>query len=259
MNDAPLLAGTTAVVTGGSRGIGRAVVRALAAEGSDVAFSYRTDAKAAREVVRAVEAIGRRAVAVASDAGAPGAAERFVDAAVAALGPVDIAVANAGVADHSGRDPIPRETWRETLETNLVGPYELVAAVRPRFRDGRGSVVLMSSISALLPYAANVPYAASKAGLLVVARSLAGVLAPNVRINAIAPGWVRTDLNAALHTNAAAHDRIVKRIPRGRWGEPDDVAAAVVFLASDGARFITGETVVVDGGGSIYWTAGAEA
>jgi NAD(P)-dependent dehydrogenase (short-subunit alcohol dehydrogenase family) len=258
MNDGPLLAGKVAVVSGGSRGIGRAIVQAFAAEGADVAFSYRSDAKSAQEVVRAVEHLGRRAVAIPSDARRPEEAARFVEAAVAAVGPLDIVVANAGVAPGAAGEEIPLEVWREALETNLVGAHALVMAARARFHDGAGSVVLISSISALLPYARNLPYASSKAGLLVLARSLAIDLAPKVRINAVAPGWVRTDLNVALHSNSASHDRIVKRIPRGRWGEPDDVAAAVVFLASDGARFITGQTVVVDGGNSIYWTAGVE-
>jgi NAD(P)-dependent dehydrogenase (short-subunit alcohol dehydrogenase family) len=258
MTDGPLLAGKVGVVTGGSRGIGRAVVLALAGEGADVAFSYRSDAHAAQELVRAVQQRGRRALAVAADARDPAATERFVETARSTLGRLDVAVANAGVAPRPEGESIPLDLWRETLETNLVGAYELVRAVRPRLTDGAGSIVLVSSVSALLPYPRNLPYAASKAGLLVLVRSLAPELAPKVRLNAIAPGWVRTDLNATLHEDPAAHDRIVRRIPRGRWGEPDDIAAAVVFLLSDGARFMTGESLVVDGGNSVRWSAGVE-
>jgi 3-oxoacyl-[acyl-carrier protein] reductase len=256
MNDAPLLGGRVAVVTGGSRGVGRAIVRALAAEGADVAFSYRQDAAAAREVARAVERVGRRTVSVAADARSRAETEKFVAAAAAALGPVDLVVANAGVYRPSEWTDVPTDAWTETLETNLVGPYELVRASRAHFRDGAGAVVLIGSISGLLPFPENLPSAAAKSGLLGLTRSLAVALAPKVRVNAVAPGWLRTDMTRDLE--ASARDRITRQIPRGRWGEPDDVAAAVVFLASDGARFVTGETLVVDGGQSIRWTAGVE-
>jgi NAD(P)-dependent dehydrogenase (short-subunit alcohol dehydrogenase family) len=256
MNDPPLLAGKVAVVTGGSRGIGRAIARGLASEGADVAISYRSDARSAAEVVREVEHLGRRAFAVASDARNPEQAGAFVEAATSRLGPLDIVVANAGVAAGAGVPGPSLDDWRAALETNLVGAHALVEAARPKLREGRGAMVFISSISAMLPFR-NLPYAASKAGLLVLTRSLALQLAPKVRVNAVAPGWVRTDLNASVHQDAASRDRIQRRIPRGRWGEPDDVSAAVVFLASDAARFVTGETLVVDGGNVLYWTAGA--
>ncbi len=256
MNETPLLAGRVAVVTGGSRGLGRAVVRALAAEGADVAFSYRREAAAAREVARAVERMGRRVVAVAADARDRAETERFVAAAAEALGPIDLAVANAGVYRPSDWAEVPGDAWRETLETNLVGPYELVRAARPHFAARSASVVLISSISGLVPFPENLPSAAAKAGILGLTRSLAVALAPTVRVNAVAPGWLRTDMTRDLP--AATRERRTREIPRGRWGEPDDVAAAIVFLASDGARFVTGETLVVDGGHSIRWTAGVE-
>jgi 3-oxoacyl-[acyl-carrier protein] reductase len=258
MTEAPLLAGKVAIVSGGSRGIGRAVVRALAAEGADVGFSFRTDATSAKEVARELEHLGRRALAVAADARSAEATDGFVESVRSELGPIDVAVANAGVVRSSLAATIPTEVWRETLETNLVGAYELVRAARPRLRDATGSIVLMSSIAAFLPFPSNLPYATSKAGELVLVRSLAAELAPKVRINAVAPGWVRTDMTEALYSKPASRERLARAIPRGRWGEPEDVAAAVVFLASDGARFITGETLVVDGGNSIRWTAGAE-
>jgi NAD(P)-dependent dehydrogenase (short-subunit alcohol dehydrogenase family) len=256
MNDPPLLAGKVALVSGGSRGIGRAIARGMAAEGADVAISYRSDARSAKEVVRDIEHLGRRSVAVASDARVPDQASALVEAATGALGPLDIVVANAGVAPGFDRGGPTLDTWRESLETNLVGADALVNSARPKFREGRGAVVFISSLSAFVPFR-NLPYAASKSGLLVLTRSLALELAPKVRVNAVAPGWVRADLNAELHDDPATRDRIQRRIPRGRWGEPDDVAAAVVFLASDAARFVTGETLVVDGGNSLYWTAGA--
>jgi 3-oxoacyl-[acyl-carrier protein] reductase len=258
MNDPPLLSDKVAVVTGGSRGLGRAIVRALAGEGADVAFSYRRDAAAARDVAHAVERVGRRSFSSVADARSREETERFVSSARAALGPIDIVVANAGVYQPSDWSDVPTGVWRETLETNLVGPYELVRAARPHLREGSGSVVLVSSISGLVPFPENLPSAAAKAGILGLMRCLAVALAPKARVNAVAPGWLRTDMTREVQASAPARDRITSQIPRGRWGEPDDIAAAVVFLSSDGARFVTGETLVVDGGHSIRWTAGVE-
>jgi len=256
MTDAPPFSGKVAIVTGGSRGIGRAIVAALASEGADVAFSYRKTAKEAREVVAGVERLGRRAIAVASDAAQPDETEDFVQRARKELGRIDIVVANAGISGPTGWEAVSAQAWRETLETNLVGAYSLVRAVRPHFPATSGSVTLVASIGGLVASPEQLPYSVSKAGLLSLTRSLALALAPKVRVNAVAPGWVRTDMTASLHEAAGPREKIRRAIPRGRWGEPDDVAAAVVFLSSDMARFITGETLVVDGGGSLSWRAG---
>ncbi|HXW66653.1 MAG TPA: glucose 1-dehydrogenase [Thermoplasmata archaeon] len=255
MSEPPLLAGKVALVTGGSRGIGRAITVALAGEGADVAFSYRQDARAAREVATLVERLGRRAIAVASDAAVPEHAEDLVERTRSELGPIDVAVANAGIASSSGWENVAAEHWRELLATDLIGPYALVDAVRSRMGPDGGSIVMMSSIAGLTGFPGEMVYAAAKAGLLSLTRTLALALAPRIRVNAVAPGWVRTDLNASLHSDPRANEAIVRRIPRGRWGEPEDVAAAVVFLASAGARFMTGETLVVDGGNSIRSSA----
>jgi 3-oxoacyl-[acyl-carrier protein] reductase len=258
MTDAPLLAGKVAVVSGGSRGIGRAIVLALASEGADVAFSYRKENRAAKEVAAAVERLGRRVLAVPSDASQFEETEEFVQHAKTSLGRIDVVVANAGIGGSQGWETLSPTVWREYLDTNLVGPYSLVSNARRFLPPTGGSVIFVSSIAALLPYPRNPAYAAAKAGLLSLTRTLAAAMAPSVRVNAVAPGWVRTDLTAPLHDNPRPREAIEKLIPRGRWGEPDDVAAAVVFLSSDGARFITGETLVVDGGTSIRWTAGVE-
>ncbi len=255
MNELPLLSGRVALVSGGSRGIGRAIVLALAAEGADVGFSYRQDARAARETTTAVERLGRRALAVASDAAQPDEADALAQRVRTELGRIGIVVANAGVAGPSGWEAISASDWRATLETNLVGAYSLVRAARPHFSPSGGSVTLIASISGLLAHPAELTYSVAKSGMLGLARGLALALAPSVRVNAVAPGWVRTDMTAELHEANGPRERIRGGIPRGRWGEPDDVAAAVVFLASDMARFVTGETLVVDGGGSLRWTA----
>jgi 3-oxoacyl-[acyl-carrier protein] reductase len=258
MNEVPLFARKVALVTGGSRGIGRAVALALAAEGADVAFSYRTDARAAREVVAAIQHLGRRAIALASDASQPDATEELVQRTRSELGGIDVAVANAGISGPSGWEAVPTAAWRETFETNLVGAYTLAHAVRPHFPPAGGAVVFVSSISGLVADPELLAYSVAKAGLLSLTRGLALAFAPRVRVNAVAPGWVRTDMTAKLHEPPKPREAIRRWTPRGRWGEPDDVAAAVLFLASDMARFITGETLVVDGGGSLRWRAGAE-
>ena len=257
MNEPPLLAGRVALVSGGSRGIGRAIVVALAAEGAEVGFSYRKDAKSARETVDAVKRLGRRAVAVASDAAQPEQADALAEKVASQLGKIGVVVANAGIPGPSGWEAVASADWRETLETNLVGAYSLVRAARAHFSPSGGSVTVIASTSGLLAAPDLIAYSVAKAGLLGLARSLALALAPSVRVNAVAPGWVRTDMTAELHEAPRPSESIRAGIPRGRWGEPDDVAAAVVFLASDMARFITGETLVVDGGGSLRWTAGS--
>jgi 3-oxoacyl-[acyl-carrier protein] reductase len=258
MTDLALLAGKAAVVTGGSRGIGRAIVVALASEGANVAFSYRRDARAARETVAAVERLGRRAIAVPSDAADPTQPEAFVGRARAELGRIDLVVASAGVPGPPGWEAVPSEGWNEVFATHVVGPFALVRAARAHLPPSGGSVVIVSSIAGISAMPSEAAYAASKAAAISLTRTLALAMAPAVRVNAVLPGWVRTDMTRELHETTRTREAILRTIPRGRWGEPDDVAAAVLFLASDGARFVTGEALVVDGGGSVRWRAGVE-
>jgi len=258
MTEPPRFAGKVAVVTGGSRGIGRAIALALASEGADVAISYRKEVRAAREVVTGIEHVGRRALAIPSNAADPAETEEFVQKARRQLGRIDILVANAAVGGPDGWESVSTAAWRELVDTNLVGCYSLVHAARPHLAAAGASVIFISSIGGLLAAPDIVAYAATKAGVISLARSLALALAPATRVNAVAPGWVRTDMTAELHESTGPREGIRRTIPRGRWGEPDDVAAAVVFLASDMARFVTGETLIVDGGGSLRWRAGVE-
>ena len=163
------------------------------------------------------------------------------------MGRIEIVVANAGISGPRGWEAVSAQAWREVFETDLVGMYFLVRAARPHLPASGGSVTFISSISGLVAAPDLLAYSVAKAGVLSLTRSLALALGPNVRVNAVAPGWVRTAMTAALHEAVGPREALRKGIPRGRWGEPDDVAAAVVFLASDMARFITGETLVVDG------------
>lgn len=256
--DAPL-SGRTALVSGGSRGIGRAIVLALARAGCDVAFSYQRNLAAARATLTEVRAVGRRGHCYGSDAAHPEEVADLVERARHDLGRIDVLVANAGVASGAlGWQHLGRDDWRRQVETNLVGPYWLVEAAAPELKRTGGNVVLVASVAGLSAYPEELAYAAAKAGVLSLARSLALALAPEVRVNAIAPGWVRTDMTEQLYARPRTRTAIERGIPAGRWGEPQDVAQGVLFLASDGARFITGATLVVDGGEVISWRMGFE-
>ena len=260
--DRPTLAGSpveaprVALVTGGSRGIGRAIALSFARAGYDVAFSYRRDADAADRVGREIGALGRTAHYRLSDANDAEDAARFVGEARSALGRLDVVVPNAGATGAVGWESKSVDEWHELLATLLIGPYATLRAAAPELRRTHGCAVLIASIAGLTAYPEEVAYAAAKAGTLSLTRSLALALAPEVRVNAVAPGWVRTDMTRMLYEATTARDAIAHRIPRGRWGEPEDVAHAVLFLASEGARFITGETLVVDGGELLSWRAG---
>jgi len=245
-----------ALVTGASRGIGRAIAMTLAGAGWDIAFSYLKDNASARTVAEAIRGLGRRSCSYQSDAARSEEAERLVENARRDLGRIDVLVANAGIAGATGWEDLSLEEWRRGLETNLLGPYWIVRAAAAELKRRRGNVVLVASIAGLSAYPEELAYSAAKAGVLSLSRSLALALAPEVRVNAVAPGWVRTDMTADLYSHPKARRAIERGIPRGRWGEPEDVAHAVLFLASDGARFITGETLVVDGGDLNVWRMG---
>lgn len=245
-----------ALVTGGSRGIGRALVVRFAREGYDVAFTYHEDAGAARASAEAVESSGGRVLYRPVDARGPEAIAEFVAAVREELGRLDVLVANAGTTGALGWDAASPEEWRSVVETNLAGQYFAVRASAPALKGAHGSAVLVASIAGMLAYPEEIVYGAAKAGTISLTRSLALALAPEVRVNAVAPGWVHTDMTAALYDDPRARAAVARRIPRGRWGEPEDVAPAVLFLASEGARFITGETLVVDGGNVLSWRIG---
>jgi 3-oxoacyl-[acyl-carrier protein] reductase len=250
--------GQGVLVTGGSRGIGRAIVLAFARAGADVGFSYLQSEPAARATTEEARALGRRAIAVRSDAARPEDARRLVEEVRGEVGRIDVVVASAGVTGPLGWENVEPDDWKRVVETNLTGPYWSVRAAAPELKRTHGKVVLVASIAGLAAYPEELAYAATKAGVLSLARSLALALAPEVRVNAIAPGWVETDMTEILRSNPRARAAIERGIPRGRWGLPTDVAHGVLFLASEGARFITGETLVVDGGNALAWRMGLE-
>jgi 3-oxoacyl-[acyl-carrier protein] reductase len=239
------LEGQVALVTGGSRGIGAAVCAELGRAGAEVVVNYTANADAAEEV-RA--AIGDRAHAVQGDVSTMGGATGLVEHVESDIGPIAILVNNAGITRDNLIMKLAEEDWRDVVDTNLGGAFFTCRAVaRPMLKRRAGSIVNMSSVVGVHGNAGQTNYAASKAGLIGLTKSLAKELgARGIRVNAIAPGSISTELTDALPE--PAREAILKSTPLGRLGTTDDVARAVRFLVSDAAAFVTGHVLAVDGG-----------
>jgi len=241
------LAGRRALVTGGSRGIGAGIARGLAAKGADVAITYERSADAAADVVRAIEAQGRRALAIQADSADPAAVKRSVDEAAAALGGLDILVNNAGIAGSGG---LLADTSLADIDALLnVNVRAVVLASQaaiPHLGAGGRIVSIGSCLAERVPFGGVTVYSMTKSALLAFTRGLARELGPSdITVNLVQPGPIDTDMNPA---DGAQADVIRSFTATGRYGTPEDIAAAVAFLASPAARQITGTTITVDGG-----------
>ena len=250
------LAGRVALVTGGGRGIGRAIALALAEDGADVAVNYRQDEAAAGETVAAVEALGRRARAYPAAVDAPDDCRRLVNAAVADFGFVDILVNNAGIASRgqSVEKTDPAELER-VLRIHALAPHRLCQLVLPSMKPRpRGDIVMISSVATLQHAAFGAPYNMGKAAMEALAMTLAKeVRKHGIRVNVVAPGLVETEMGRRLMKATAGIDdlrQLDASMPFGRVCQPEDVANVVRWLVSDGASYVTGEKINVWGGGS---------
>ncbi len=242
------LTGKTALVTGGSRGIGRAIGLRLATQGADVAFTYRGNAAAAVATTGDIEALGRRGLAIQADASDGDAAEGVVKAVIEAFGRVDILVNNAGITRDDLIMRMTAEAWRDVLETNLFGAFWMTKAVtRPMLKARSGRIVNITSVSGQAGQTGQANYSAAKAGLIGLTKATARELASRtITVNAVAPGFVLTELTKDLPE--ALQAEITARTPLGRFGTTEEIASAVAFLVSDEAAFITGQVLAVDGG-----------
>jgi 3-oxoacyl-[acyl-carrier protein] reductase len=242
------LSGKTAVVTGGSRGIGRAIALRLAGQGADVCISYRGNAAAADEVVAAIEAAGRTGLAVQADAVEQDSAKVLIDAALARFGRIDILVNNAGITRDDLIMRMKPEDWNDVIATNLSGAFWTIKAVtRPMMKARAGRIINITSVSGQAGQMGQANYSSAKAGLIGLTKATARELASRgITCNAVAPGFILTELTQDLDPKLL--DGIRDATPLGRFGTPEEIAAAVAFLASDEAAYITGQVLAVDGG-----------
>jgi len=244
----PELAGRTALVTGGSRGIGRAICVGLAKQGARVAINYARDRAAAEETRRLVAAEGADCSIVQADVSDPDAVAAMVEDAERELGPIDVLVTNAGIAEAKTHDALDFATWRRTMAVNLDGTFLPVMATKDgMLARGFGRIVCISSIAALRPRPTMLAYGTSKAAVIAFARSCSEAFAPHVRINCIAPGLIDTDMPARSLDPAIRH-KMIDATPLKRIGRPEDIAELAIFLLGERASFITGQTFVADGG-----------
>ncbi len=243
--------GKTAIVTGGSRGIGRACVARLAAEGAKVAFLYCNNQQAAESLAAELKAASSDVRALQADVRDLQRAHQIVDQLFEEWGKIDVLVNSAGIVHDGLLGAMTQEQWREVIDTNLGGTFNYCHAVtQPMMMTRKGSIVNLSSTAAEFAARGQVNYAASKGGINGLTRSLAKELAPrNVRVNAIAPGMIETDMSQVVR--GIAGDQIKKMIPMKRIGQPEEIASAVAFLASDDAAYLTGQVLRVDGGLSL--------
>jgi NAD(P)-dependent dehydrogenase (short-subunit alcohol dehydrogenase family) len=243
------LAGRTALVTGGSRGLGRAIALGFAAAGADVVVTSRK-LDACEAVAGEVRALGREALAHACHVGHWDELDALVDAAYARFGRLDVLVNNAGMSPlYPDLGAVTEELWDKVLGVNLKGPFRLTALVGSRMvDDGGGSIINVSSTGSLRPYGAIVPYAAAKAGVNAMTAGFANAFGPTVRVNCIVPGPFFTDVTRHWDLDAFAQ-MAEQRIALRRGGQPDEIVGAALYFASDASSFTTGSLLVVDGGG----------
>lgn len=250
-----------ALVTGASSGLGAGAARALAAAGAAVVVNYNSQAEPAERLVEEIRAAGGKAIAVGADVSKEDDVERLFATTIETFGALDILVANSGLQKDAATVDMSLEDWNTVIDVNLTGQFLCARAalrqfqkqgLRPGLSRAAGKIIHMSSVHQLIPWAGHVNYAASKGGIDLLMRSIAQeVGAQRIRVNSIAPGAIRTAINEE-NTQGDAEKKLLELIPYGRVGEVDDVANAVVWLASDSSDYVHGTTLFIDGGMSLY-------
>jgi glucose 1-dehydrogenase len=257
-----VLAGQPALVTGANSGIGEAVALGLAQAGADVVVNYVTAPDVADQVCHRIETMGRRAIAIEADVSNEDAVLAMFTKAIGHFGTLHVVVSNAGLQRDSPFDKMTMEQWNTVIGVNLTGQFLCTReAVREFKRRGivasvsvaAGKIICMSSVHQQIPWAGHANYAASKGGVMMLMKTIAQELAPHrIRVNAIAPGAIRTPINTAAWSTPEAYAELMTLVPYKRIGEPEDIAQAAVWLASDAADYVTGATLFVDGGMTLY-------
>ena len=237
-----------ALVTGGTRGIGRAIVLAICGAGADCAFTYTRNRAAAESLTKEVNEMGRKALPFQLDARDFDGAKSLTEETKKEFGRLDILVNNAGITKDKSLMMMNKEDWSDVIDTNLTGVFNTTRACIITFlKQKNGNIVNMSSVSGIHPLPGQVNYAAAKAGVIGFTKSLAKEVAPyNIRVNAVAPGFIETEMTAEL--GEKSRERFMNMIPLHRFGTTDEVAKAVLFLLSDESQYITGQVLQLDGG-----------
>jgi glucose 1-dehydrogenase len=259
---AETLTGQPALVTGANSGIGKATALGLARAGADVVVNYVTNPAAAEDVAHEIEGFGRRAIAIQADVSKEDEVVAMFAKAIAHFGTLHIAVSNAGLQRDSPFEQMTLEQWNTVIGVNLTGQFLCTREAAREFRKrgvvrkvsvAAGKIVCMSSVHQEIPWAGHANYAASKGGVMLLMKSIAQELAPyKIRVNSVGPGAIRTPINTSAWSTPAAYADLMKLVPYKRIGEPDDIARAVAWLASDAADYVTGATLFVDGGMTLY-------
>ena len=259
---ANVLPGQPALVTGANSGIGKAVALGLAAAGADVVVNYVADPGAADDVAHQIEAMGRRAIAIKADVSKEDEVQAMFAKAIDTFGTLHIVCSNAGLQRDSAFDQMTIEQWNTVIGVNLTGQFLCTREATREFKRrglvesvslALGKIICMSSVHQEIPWAGHANYAASKGGVMLLMKTIAQELAPlRIRVNSIAPGAIQTPINTAAWNTPAAYSDLMKLVPYKRIGQPEDIARAAVWLASDAADYVTGATLFVDGGMTLF-------
>lgn len=258
----PFLKGQTALVTGGSSGIGKAICIAMAQAGARVVINYHSGEEAARETQKEVEAAGVEAITVKADVGKEAEVKKMFKTTLERFGSLDILVNNAGIQKDATLTEMSLEEWQKVLDTNLTGSFLCAREAAKMFKEqgvvkdrslAAGKILFISSVHDIIPWAGRANYTAAKGGMMMLMKSLAQELAPDaIRVNSISPGAIKTAINEHEWSQEEGRKKMLEQIPYGRIGDPEDIARVAVWLVSDQADYVTGATLYVDGGMTLY-------